>query len=274
MNKLSLALSSLFLFFALYLRQSYQPLLTPKPAPEATHSGNQRILSFTEAKKELWKLYKDHPYTFYCSCAFNGSEVDLSSCGYTPQKSYERAKRIEWEHIVPASAFGQSFPEWREGHPDCKTKSGKSFKGRKCTGLVSETYRKMEADLHNLVPSIGEINGMRSNFDMGLLPGVKSTFGNCETKIANNTIEPRKEDRGFVARAYKYMDQAYPGHGIISRKNRKLFEAWDQESPPTQFEIDRNAAILRLQGNSNPFIVKNLPENISQKSENVRNSNQ
>jgi endonuclease I len=30
-----------------------------------------------------------------------------------------------------------------------------------------EVYQRAEADLHNLVPSIGEVNGDRSNFSFG-----------------------------------------------------------------------------------------------------------
>ena len=31
-----------------------------------------------------------------------------------------------------------------------------------------------------------------------------------------------------IARTYFYMDWVYPGHGVISKKNRKLFQALDK----------------------------------------------
>jgi deoxyribonuclease-1 len=44
-------------------------------------------------------------------------------------------------------------------------------------------------------------------------------------------IEPRPEAKGEIARTYMYMERAYPGHGIISNKNEKLFQAWDKADP-------------------------------------------
>ena len=100
-------------------------------------------------------------------------EVDFTSCGYMPQKDNKRAHRIEWEHVVPAEAFGQSFKEWREGHPDCVDNRGKSFKGRKCAEKVNPEFRQMQADMYNLYPAVGEVNGLRSNYSMAMIPGVQ-----------------------------------------------------------------------------------------------------
>ena len=86
---------------------------------------NTRIDSFNHAKKLLTQVFAGHAIEFYCECSHAGSEVDLASCGSEPKKDPDRAKRIEWEHIVPAEAFGQSFPEWREGHPSRVDRKGK-----------------------------------------------------------------------------------------------------------------------------------------------------
>ena len=102
----------------------------------------------------------------------------------------KRAQRIEWEHVVPAHAFGQSFKEWREGHPDCVTQSGKAYKGRKCASKVNIEYRRMEADMHNLFPAIGEVNGDRSNYSMAILPGEPRLYGKCDVEISSRKIEP------------------------------------------------------------------------------------
>ena len=51
-----------------------------------------------------------------------------------------------------------------------------------------------------------------------------------------------------------YMDWAYPGHGIISNKNRKLFEAWDKADAVDEWECERNRRIEEIQGNVNPFV--------------------
>ena len=38
----------------------------------------------------------------------------------------------------------------------------------------------MEADLHNLVPAIGEINGDRSNFTFEHIDGEERVYGACD----------------------------------------------------------------------------------------------
>ena len=97
---------------------------------------------------------------------------------------------MEWEHIVPAHAFGQRFPEWRNGHPKCKTRKGKSFKGRNCARKMAPQFRYMESDLHNLVPAVGEIIGLRSNYNFAMIPGEKRAFGKCDMEIEGRKAEP------------------------------------------------------------------------------------
>ena len=54
-----------------------------------------------------------------------------------------------------------------------------------------------------------------------------------------------------------YMDSAYPSRGIISKTNRKLFEAWNEIDPVDKWECDRAKRIERIQGNSNPVVLEN-----------------
>ena len=226
------------------------------PSSQA-YNQNTRITSFSNSKKLLLKLYKAHPVTLYCGCSFKGKKTDLSTCGYIPMKDNKRASRIEWEHVVPAHAFGQSFSEWKNGHPKCVNKKGKKFKGRKCAEKMNEEYRRMQADMFNLFPAIGEVNGRRSNYSMAIIEGEKREFGKCDVEIKNQQIEPRESIRGEIARTYMYMDSAYPSRGIISKKNRKLFEAWNEIDPVDKWECDRAKRIERIQGNSNRVVLEN-----------------
>ena len=52
------------------------------------------------------------------------------------------------------------------------------------------------------------------------------------------------------------MDAAYSGHGIISKKNRKLFDAWDNQDEVDAWECQRTKRIENIQGNENPFVKK------------------
>lgn len=229
-------------------------------ADEAVYSigmGNSTIPNFREAKKIAEKIHALRGTTLYCRCRYTGKIVDWTSCGYKVARDKKRAKRIEWEHVVPAEAFGQSFVEWREGSPKCVRK-GKRFRGRKCAEKNSE-FSRMEADLYNLFPEVGEVNGLRSNFSMaevsalGKFAGI--TFGKCSARIFQSKFEPMDFSKGTVARAYLYMDYAYRGHGIISDKNRKLFEAWDKLHPVEPWECDLYREIKKAQKNENPILA-------------------
>ena len=247
------------------------------PSGPVGASGNHGIRAFDEAKKELGRIYAaaGQRVDLYCGCSFlvepgHGMRVDLQACGYVPAKDRARAERIEWEHAVPASAFGHTFAEWREGDPKCVDGHGKRFHGRKCARLASAEFARIEADLHNLFPVVGEVNGLRSDLPMGVLDGPHGApgaarpsshaaatsfhFGACQSAIEQGVFLPRREVRGDLARAYKYMDRSYPERHLIDDAHRPLFDAWDTEDPPDPWERDRNKRIAKRQGNANAFI--------------------
>ena len=225
---------------------------TTPPSEKINVQGNSKITSFTKAKKLLPSLFsKSTDRTFYCGCKFTGKVVDWNSCGYKPKGSHKRAKRIEWEHVVPAAAFGGNLPEWRNGHSKCQTSSGKKYKGRRCASKVNGKFNYMESDLYNLVPAIGEVNGLRSNYSIGMISGEARLFGKCDVEIKNKMVEPRPEIRGDMARVYLYMDTAYPGLSIINKSNRALIHSWDRSDPVSKEECDRAISIHKIQGNLN-----------------------
>ena len=115
-------------------------------------------------------------------------------------------------------------------------------------------YRYMQADMHNLVPAIGQVNALRLNYSYSMIPGEKRQFGPCDMEIEDRKAEPRPEIRGDIARIYFYMDDAYPNRGIISKKNRKLFQAWAKEDPIDDWERERAKRIEAIQGNHNRFV--------------------
>lgn len=204
-------------------------------------------------------MYGDHHTTFYCGSTFD-RQKQLEHTRYSPVKESKRAYRVEWEHVVPAHAFGQSFRAWREGDAACVDSHGKAFKGRRCAEKTSTLFRFMQADMHNLVPAIGELNGLRSNYSFAMLPGEERRFGACDMEIAARKAEPPPEVRGDIARSYFYMDAAYPGRGVISGKNRTLFEVWDRADPVDAWECERQRRVARLQGNGNPFVYQACQE--------------
>ena len=222
----------------------------------ALAGGNESIESFSKAKKLMQKnVYHDHRETIYCGAEFDAKKNVIIPTGFTTKKHKKRAKRIEWEHVVPAENFGRTFSEWREGHPSCVNKKGKSFKGRKCATKMNKEYRLMQADMYNLFPAIGAVNAMRSNYNFVAQAGGGSDFGSCDMKIDNRKAEPPIEARGRIARTYLYMDATYKRYNM-SKAQKQLMSAWDRMYPISAWECLRARNIRNLQKNENKILTK------------------
>ncbi|MTD37242.1 deoxyribonuclease I [Erwinia sp. CPCC 100877] len=204
------------------------------------------ITGFSKAKAASVKLNADAPGTFYCGCkiSWKGKKgiPDLASCGYRVRKNQNRASRIEWEHVMPAWEFGHQRHCWQNG-------------GRKNCNK-DPLYRKMEIDLHNLQPVIGEVNGDRNNFRYSQWSGGEGQYGRCPMKVdfKGKRAEPPVQARGAIARIYFYMRDTY--HMRLSRQQTRLFEAWNRLYPVTAWECKRDARVARIQGNHNPWVLK------------------
>lgn len=176
--------------------------------------------------------------------------VDAASCGYIPRKNAERGMYIEWEHIVPAWAFGNTRECWRE--PVCTNSKGKQYKGRKCCEKIDKKFRIMQADMYNLVPAVVELNADRSNYHFSIIPGENIEYGACDFEVDGKLVEPKEDIRGDIARTYFYIEKTY---GVkISDKQRKLFEIWNRQDPVFDWERLRASRIEKIQGNENKFI--------------------
>lgn len=210
---------------------------------------------FSAAKQILETMVyaaPEHRKTLYCGAEFDAQKNIRLPEGFTTPAHAGRAERMEWEHAVPAENFGRAFVEWREGAPQC-VKDGQPYKGRKCAAKMSREYRRMEADMHNLFPSIGAVNAVRSNRRYAELPGERSAFGSCPAKVTANGFEPPDRAKGIVARDALYMDARYP-HYHLSAAQKRLFSAWDNKHPVDEWECQRAWLIERLQGNDNVFV--------------------
>ena len=241
------------------------------------NDGNHNIENFSKSKRILSKIHKKNPVTFYCQCTFNIKTPNWDRCGFTPRKDKKRASRIEWEHVLPASHFGVNFDTWKNGHADCKNKKGKKFKGRKCTERIHLKYRKMQADLYNLQPAIGEVNGLRSNYQIDIIKGESREFGQCDIEIKNKKVEPSEKIRGDIARTYMYMELNYPKFIKFNNSLKKLIIKWDIDDPVDDWECLRAKKIYNIQGNLNKIILdrcnnrSNVSYTKSKKSDAVEN---
>ena len=208
--------------------------------------------TFSEAKViAKQNIYLDQANSsmgeLYCGCKWtwvgkSGGRIDAESCGYQTRKQQNRAERTEWEHIVPAWTFGNQRQCWQKG-------------GRERCGDDDPVFRAMEADLFNLYPSVGEVNGDRSNFNYGMAFGVAPQYGQCKTRVDFNqrAAEPRDEVKGLVARTTFYMFDRYKLS--MSRQQQQLLMAWDKQYPVSSWEKERNRRIAAIMGHSNPFVT-------------------
>lgn len=255
--------------------------------------SNTQISSFSSAKKKLlYEVYPSHQKSVYCGCDYKIIEKmvtklikvktkcedtsktdcfkeveskrkkvhvkpDLPSCGYEIKGSGLRANRIEWEHVVPAHHLAHHWDDiWTKGHVKCITSSGNKYKGRRCVEKVVPQYKLMQADMHNLYPAIGEVNGYRSDYQVAIIPGEAYEFGKCDVEIESRQFEPSPQTRGEVARTYFYMDQAYSDFFTLDKTLKEMLVKWEKSDPPTTWECERNQSISAIQGNENLVVTK------------------
>ena len=233
-----------------------RPTAARTPAPPGNLPNTAG--TFTAAKKALYdQVYTDHRVTFYCGCAYSADrKIDLASCGLTALADKPRAQRIEAEHIFPAAQFGGFRPCWRspKDFPECVKSSGKTVSGRECCQRVDPVFESAHNDLMNLVPSVGEVNGQRRDYNWGMIPGEQRAFGTCNIEVDGDTrrAEPPEAIRGDIARIMFYMADTYGFN--LSNQDRQLYTAWSRQDPPDEWEIERTRRIKTIQGRGNRFV--------------------
>ncbi|KJH82858.1 endonuclease [Stutzerimonas stutzeri] len=217
-----------------------------------SHAHGDAPSTFTAAKvMAKQKIFFDQAVSdqgeLYCGCKWkwtgkSGGRIDPESCGYETRAQQTRADRIEWEHMVPAWIFGHQRQCWQNG-------------GRKNCVSGDPVFRAMEADLFNLYPSVGEVNGDRSNYQYGMVSGVAQQYGACPTRVdfKERAAEPRDDVKGLVARSTFYM---YDRYGLsMSRQQQQLLMAWDKQYPVSAWEKEWNRRTAKVMGHPNPFIT-------------------
>jgi len=215
-------------------------------------------VSFSKSKKILLKkIYLDNQITFYCSNPYKivtvkGKQKALvvnDRNYYTPRRQFYksgkvniRAKRVEWEHVMPAHNFGKQLSCWKVG-------------GRKAC-RKDKTFKTMEADMHNLVPAIGEVNGNRSNFRYGANKPNIGQYGQCNVQVDFRAKRAYVKDdiKGDIARIYFYMSDKY--NVRLSKQERIMMQSWNNVDPVSQWEITKNKRVKKWQGNENLYIKK------------------
>ncbi len=226
--------------------------------------------NFTKAKDMYVRLYHTHHLlSFYTDSELEPAvyigakkfpykstltlQLGLVESPYKGTKYVDRGRKIEWEHITPASWFVSADAEihdaWFNGHPDCITSGGTEYKSRKCASKVSVLFNEMEADMYNLVPVIGALNAMRSSKPYGLIEGEEREFGETlDIEINSTTIEVSEDKRGDVARVLIYMNAKY---GVIfpdHENTETMLKVWIEADPEDEWELQKKAILKATYG--------------------------
>ena len=184
------------------------------------------IVDYEEARVVFWRELYPSGNTIYCNVSFDGS----------------KRSGINVEHVFPMS--------WATNGLDCGTRN-------QCRER-SDVFNLIEADMHNLYPSLSNVNQARSSYAFAEVNGeVREFGGNCDFEVnrQRRLAEPRPEVRGDVARAMFYMAYRYKNYGLklFARQGKTLLD-WHKKGPPKKNELQRNNEIESLQNNRNPFV--------------------
>lgn len=147
-------------------------------------------------------------------------------------------------------------------------------------------------DIFHVLPTDGKINGVRSNYEYGVVNGGTNWLGNKygsasswstdrktiaseaeeEVNGSGNVFEPKPQYKGDIARGLlgtivkwkqsnltsgnNFFNGTYTASGYfgLTKKAVVLLMKWHREDPVSRKEIDRNNGIQETQGNRNPFI--------------------
>jgi len=220
--------------------------------------------TFSAAKKLLADLHTEigHLETIYCGCPYvrttvSGGDVIREDCQLEARKNDKRSDRVEWEHVVPASWFGQTRACWKlkdQAYPaKCEGKSG-----RKCCETVNNWFNQAHNDPNNLFPSSGEVNADRSNYAYGDVPGEERRYGQCDFEMGQQTDGTRIAEpgdsplRGVLARAMFYMAEVY---GVDVQLPLTTVWEWHLQYPPQPWETQRAELIAERTGLRNHWIL-------------------
>ncbi len=157
------------------------------------------INNFSQAKAASVKVNADAPGSFYCGCQIRWQ-------GKRRRRPSPAAIRCVKTRIAPDALSGSTLS------PPAIRSSAPVLAGRRAKNCAKDpVYRKMESDMHNLQPAIGEVNGDRGNFMYSQWNGGEGQYGQCAAKVdfKAKLAEPPARARGAIARTYFYMRDQY-----------------------------------------------------------------
>ncbi len=211
-----------------------------------------QMISFELSKKELKKIYWQNGQnkTLHCGCLFDRIQQlapQVCAHGTKGQTPVTERKILDWVHAVPVTTFAKPLKCWDEAL--CQGGRLEGENGSRCCNVLSQKFKKREADMHNLFPAIAPDD--KEEIEPSLLFGGVEEYKYC-SEPNKPVLNPRPGALGDIARAYFYMSRLYKF--AIAQDLEDRLRNWHLEDPPDAWEEERNTLIEIVQGNRNPFI--------------------
>ncbi|MCG9678955.1 endonuclease [Vibrio sp. Isolate24] len=201
--------------------------------------AEQTVIPDYDSARDDWfwdKLYTYGGLGLYCSIPFDDKGIYINHKG--------QPKKMTLEHVYSA--------DWIADHHGCDNRDT----------CETASYKRAEADLHNLWATHGGVNSSRSNYPFSEIPDEVSenryltkgcgdferTYGVSKDEIF---VEPQDVVKGRIARSMLYMNSEY---GLPLRGMESLMLRWHIKYPVDSEELWRNYAVYKLQGTYNPWI--------------------
>jgi len=206
----------------------------------------------SQAKKLIKKIHFDYKTTWLNGCDYiydpascmDIAIVDTSTCSVQEEK-----QSMAWIQVVPDSFYGRNKECMNEAV--CVSKyTGKSYQGKRCCRQSDAEYRKMEADLFNLIPVVTAVAEKRTEQIFMEVKKPKYTVG--RVKIGDDFIEPPDNMKGDIARVYLYMNERY---GLdLTLDEKEAYYYWHKLDSVDRRECAIGKLIMKIQGSSNRWI--------------------
>ncbi|MDA3945181.1 MAG: endonuclease [Helicobacteraceae bacterium] len=208
----------------------------------------------SQAKKLIKMIHLDYKTTLLNDCQYiydpkscmDITIVDTATCSVKQEN-----QRMQWIQVVPDTFYGRTMACMNKDI--CVSEfTGKAYRGNLCCRQTNAEYRKMEADLFNLIPVVSAIAEQQEGKPFGEVEKPTSLIG--KVKIDSNYIEPPDELKGDIARVYLYMDQRYELH--LSTAEKEMFQRWHKLDAVDARECAIAKIIMKVQGANNDLLIE------------------
>lgn len=273
---------NLFLALVLVAQISFAAAVTPAAdIPDYWESVNGK------SGIDLWKAVSAQTNKGYSKVSYDGLYTAYEKTDVYPADSVGKAGKIwdmygectSWEKGGKCGSYSSVCDCYNREHSIPQSWWGGGTNGIGC-------------DIFHVVPTDGKVNGVRSNYEYGVVNGGTNWVGNKfgaasswstdrktiaseaeeEVNGTGQVFEPKPQYKGDLARGLmgtiikwqqsnltsgnNFFNGTYTvsGNFGLTKKAVVLLMKWHREDPVSQKEIDRNNGIQQTQGNRNPFI--------------------